>query len=106
MEIISRVPFKLGGDDMDWYEVIMEHADIPEFINDIKSYKDYIIKHYNGNVERATDKYSVNEFLYHYEIAINIFGLHPEIKRKLNQALSLSRDIVAHYDTIRDMIDQ
>ena len=54
-------------------------SDIVELINtDINNYRKYIIKQYNGNEQRATDKFCFKKFLNEYSIAINVFGLHQE----------------------------
>lgn len=56
---------------------------IVELINeDIGSYREYMIKQYNGAIERATDEFCFTKFLNEYTTAINVFGLHKEYNCK------------------------
>jgi hypothetical protein len=57
--------------------------DIAELINsDINCYRDYMIRQYNGNTEKATDEFCFKKFLNEYSTAINVFGLHSEFNCK------------------------
>ena len=57
--------------------------DITGLINaDINSYREHMIKQYNGDVQRATDEFCFKKFLNEYSTAINIFGLHQEYNCK------------------------
>ena len=57
--------------------------DIAVLINaDINSYREHMIKQYNGDVQRATDEFCFKKFLNEYSTAINVFGLHQEYKCK------------------------
>lgn len=66
-------------------------SDIAELINkDILSYREHMIKQYNGVVERATDEFCFARFLNEYKTAINVFGLHKEYncKKSFNKFIS------------------
>ena len=57
--------------------------DITELINtDVNNYREHMIKQYNGDEERATDKFCFKKILNEYSTAINIFGLHKEYNCK------------------------
>ena len=53
--------------------------DIAELINaDINNYREHMIRQYNGDEQKATDKFCFTTFLNEYSPAINVFGLHQE----------------------------
>ena len=57
--------------------------DIAGLINaDINSYREHMIKQYNGDIQRATDEFCFKKFLNEYSTAINVFGLHQEYNCK------------------------
>lgn len=57
--------------------------DIALLINtDILNYREFMIKRYNGNDERATDEFCFKNFLNEYSTSINVFGLHKEYNCK------------------------
>lgn len=71
--------------------------DIVEVINeDINNYRDYMIKQYNGDEERATDEFCLKKFLNEYSTVINVFGLHKEYncKGSFNRFISSCWQIV------------
>lgn len=71
--------------------------DIAELINtDINHYREYMIKQYNGNEQKATDEFCFKKFLNEYSTAINIFGLHQEYncKASFNRHISYCWSIV------------
>ena len=45
----------------------------------VNDYRAKSIKHYNGDVEKGTDKFCLQKFLNLYADAINIFNLHGEL---------------------------
>lgn len=65
-----------------------------EIILDILKYREYNIKQYNEDLDKATDKFSFTQFLRFYNIAINVFNLHDEYscKGSFNRFISVSYD--------------
>lgn len=73
--------------------------DIAELINkDIGSYREYMIKQYNGAIEKATDEFCFTKFLNEYQVAVNVFDLHSNLvsKRSLNRCIEMCWQIVVH----------
>ena len=71
--------------------------DIAELINmDIDNYRKYMIKQYNGNVEKVTDEFCFRKFLNEYTTAINVFCIHQEYncKGSFNRFISRCWQIV------------
>ena len=71
--------------------------DITGLINaDINSYREHMIKQYNGDVQRATDEFCFKKFLNEYSTAINVFGLHQEYncKGSFNRHIIYCRQMV------------
>ena len=53
--------------------------DIAKLINkDVENYREFMVKKYNGNEEKAADEFCFRKFLNEYSIAINVFSLHDE----------------------------
>jgi hypothetical protein len=71
--------------------------DITELINtDINNYRDYMIRQYNGDVEKSTDKFCFKKFLNEYSTAINVFGFHSEFncKGSFNRYISFCWQVI------------
>lgn len=68
------------------------------FREDIEKYKEYIIRQYNGNIEKATDEFCFKKFLNEYQVAVNVFNLHSNMttKRALNQCIEMCWQIVVY----------
>jgi hypothetical protein len=79
-------------------------SDIAELINsDINSYRDYMIRQYNGDAERATDEFCFKKFLNEYSAAINVFALHSEFncKGSFNRYINYCWQVVNGYICIQ-----
>ena len=68
------------------------------FREDIEKYREYIIKQYNGDIEKATDEFCFRKFLNEYQIAVNVFGLRTNMttERSLNRCIEMCWQIVVH----------
>lgn len=68
------------------------------FREDIKKYREYIVRQYNDDEYRATDEFCFRKFLNEYQIAVNVFNLHSNIitKRALNQCIEMCWQIVVY----------
>ena len=78
---------------------------ITQFCNDVESYREFSIRHYNGNSERGTDKFCLQMFLNNYNISINVFGLHSNMNHRkfFNRLLNRGWDV---YNDIDDNDDE
>ena len=68
------------------------------FREDIEKYREYIVKQYNGDENRATDEFCFRKFLNEYHIAVNVFSLHSNMATKfaLNQCIEMCWQIVVY----------
>ena len=68
--------------------------------NDVEAYRQYSIKQYNSNEDRATDRFCLNMFLNTYSIAINVFGLHSELNAKasFNRLINMGWMVYREYE--------
>ena len=68
------------------------------FREDIEKYKEYIVRQYNDDIERATDEFCFTKFLNEYQVAVNVFDLHSNMvtKRSLNRCIEMCWQIIVH----------
>ena len=79
-ELITHVDGFINNEDYPLTQADIEVVKV--FIEDIIKYRDFSIRHYNNDEQRATDKFCLNAFLNAYNLAIKVFGLHSELDRR------------------------
>ena len=62
---------------------IWKNKDVIDIWNsDVEKFRSHMIKQYNNDEERATDKFCLKIFLNWYSTAINVFDIHSELNHK------------------------
>lgn len=75
-----------------------KHTSEDIFREDVKKYKEFIVRQYNGDIKRVTDEFCFKKFLNEYQVAVNVFDLHSNqtTKRSLNKCIEECWYTVVH----------